>query len=726
MEEHLDLEDSKKQHLLRVYPKYLRLRQGSEIHYNLKLIHPPPKGKAVTIHVRVVTNKSDVTVSPSHVIVTSRNWRQSREIKIASAVDSEVRTFQIHHKICKIYDKVYTVTALLPSLFVSVLQKEATFLFGFGSGIDGQLGKSQIRNITTPSPFVYRWLHPVQISCGKAHSAIIDVHSTLYCFGLGTNGQLGQGDNNVESSHEPLCVSYLTSTHVQYVACGSNHTLCVSVENRVFAWGDNSFGQLGMGCKTTQPVGLPYWVEKLVSVRKVACGGNQSFVMTKTNVLACGSNVAGQLGLGDRIDRSSYEVIPMFRKFCAIADSFNEIDCDMWSTFKPLAEDVELSCGIYHTLALSKGRVYSWGIGDDGRLGHGDEESCFTPTLVKSLVDIPIIGIACGGSHSGVVASNRAVFTWGSGLLGQLGLGRAQCRNVPTRVCVLQNAGVAQLSFGEWHSMALCQSGTLYAWGFGEEGQLGLQDEKFELVHRIALSPVAVQLLPCTGATMVTCGGSHTFVVTERENRRQQFAQLRHQSTIQHQGEHQSMADTIPERRVSRQMSNKCQVEAKSDKLLQSQEETNKLDSVAKRKRHFPRKPESCSQPVSAALADSFSWKLRPLLSRMSVRNAFRQQNREERPVSVPLAGVLPRKSQSRWGTSPRLLRLSRQEGRRNKPEEGLAISQAIRDAVQAATADCLYHNDTNISMKTNSLDTFSSRGDRNQDSKSCKNHVRS
>ncbi|KAG6972853.1 hypothetical protein JG688_00003782, partial [Phytophthora aleatoria] len=153
MEELLGLEDPKKQQLVRIFPKYVRLRQGSEIRYRLKLTRPPSKGKAVTIHVRVIMNKIGITASPSHLVVTSKDWRQIREITVSSSADSELRTFQIHHKIHETYDEVYNATAQLPSLFVSVLQKEATFLFGFGCGINGRLGTDGDTNLTTPTPF---------------------------------------------------------------------------------------------------------------------------------------------------------------------------------------------------------------------------------------------------------------------------------------------------------------------------------------------------------------------------------------------------------------------------------------------------------------------------------------------------------------------------------------------------------------------------------------------
>ncbi|KAG1699264.1 hypothetical protein DVH05_014181 [Phytophthora capsici] len=666
-------------------------------------------------------NKTGISTSPSHLVVTSKDWRQTREITVTSSVDSELRTFQIHHKIHETYDEVYNDAASLPSLFVSVLQKEATFLFGFGCGLDGRIGTTGDSNTTTPTPFSCRWLHPLQLSCGKAHSAIVDVYSNLYCFGLGSNGQLGQGDDCLESSQEPIRVPHLTSTSVQFVACGANHTLCMSVDGRVYAWGDNSFGQIGTGMKTVQPVGSPFRVEKLVSVRGIASGGNQSFILTKTNVLACGSNVAGQLGLGDRIDRISFEHIPFFRKVYVAIDLLSEPSNGVCSE----AEDVELCCGMYHTLAVSGGRLYSWGVGDDGRLGHGDHESRLIPTLITSLKSTQIATAACGGSHSGAVAVSGDVFMWGNGSLGQLGLGKTRSRSVPTRVRVLQDAGVAHLSFGEWHSLALCRDGTLFAWGFGEEGQLGLPDEDLEPTRRVALLPVVVHSLSGTGATMISCGGSHTFVVTVQENRRQQIAQLhRRASQLNIQQEEQRLAAIASlGRRQSIKMLYERRASERAIPVTQSSktqptDQSKKPHQKSSRKCHSARQAEPSAQRVPAAVADSFSWKARPLSSRLSLRNACRQQNREMeewREARTP-PDVLPPMTRSRLAVSPRLLRLSEQVNRRRKPTGSPAVTQAVADAVHAATGTCLRLGSTRFCMEKRSpKETTTRHGQRDE-----------
>lgn len=76
--------------------------------------------------------------------------------------------------------------------------------------------------------------------------------------------------------------------------------------------------------------------------------------------LAAGSNLAGQLGLGDRTDRVVFERVPFFRKFYAGMAVYSSREQLAQSAVMPLGDVVELACGLYHTLALCGQRVYAW------------------------------------------------------------------------------------------------------------------------------------------------------------------------------------------------------------------------------------------------------------------------------------------------------------------------------------------------------------------------------
>ena len=82
-------------------------------------------------------------------------------------------------------------------------------------------------------------------SCGWFHTAVIDSGGFLYTFGADGDGALGHGDG--AARFEPAQVMALADVQVVQVGCGNGHTLALSAEGAVFAWGSNFDGRLGLG-----------------------------------------------------------------------------------------------------------------------------------------------------------------------------------------------------------------------------------------------------------------------------------------------------------------------------------------------------------------------------------------------------------------------------------------------------------------------------------------------
>lgn len=88
---------------------------------------------------------------------------------------------------------------------------------------------------------------------------------------------------------------------------------------------------------------------------------------------------------------------------------------------------VAISSGWDHCLALSDvGKVFSWGSGQNGKLGHGNDVNIPAPTLIQSLADVSdtdgtkIVTISAGCEHSACIDSNGVMYTWGHGDGGRL------------------------------------------------------------------------------------------------------------------------------------------------------------------------------------------------------------------------------------------------------------------------------------------------------------------
>lgn len=187
------------------------------------------------------------------------------------------------------------------------------------------------------------------------------------------------------------------------------------------------------------------------------------------------------------------------------------VGCDYFTTPKLVktlgtAQVVQIACGQYHTLALTNsGDLYSFGSNMYGQLGLGYESEKVTkPTLVKSLRGIPIAQLACGANHSFILSTSGSIYGFGKNLFGQLGVGDMQVRIFPTHVKTLRNQCVRFISCGDDYSTFLTNDGGVFTTGLGSFGQLGHGTYGNEVLPR--------KVLELMGSTVsqIACGRRHT------------------------------------------------------------------------------------------------------------------------------------------------------------------------------------------------------------------------
>ncbi|OXB53393.1 hypothetical protein ASZ78_001893, partial [Callipepla squamata] len=173
---------------------------------------------------------------------------------------------------------------------------------------------------------------------------------------------------------------------------------------------------------------------------------------------------------------------------------------------------VAVSCGEAHTLALNdKGQVYAWGLATDGQLGlPGTEECIRVPRNIKSLSEIQIVQVACGYYHSLALSKGSEVFSWGQNKYGQLGLGyEYKKQNSPQMIKSLLGIPFAQIAAGGAHSFVLTLSGAIFGWGRNKFGQLGLNDDNDRYV------PTLLKSLRTQKVVHICCGEDHTAALTK-------------------------------------------------------------------------------------------------------------------------------------------------------------------------------------------------------------------
>ena len=181
------------------------------------------------------------------------------------------------------------------------------------------------------------------------------------------------------------------------------------------------------------------------------------------------------------------------------------------------AELIAISAGPFHNLGLrADGRIVAWGFNNNGQLGTGDKVTQLRPVLVPvagALVGKQVIAVAAGTYQSFALCADGTVVAWGYNDEGELGDGSTVSTAVPVAVDVtgvLAGKQVAAIATGQYHTLARCTDGTLVAWGYNARGQLGTS------TLNDAHSPVAVDVSGViAGKTVVglSAGEAHSAVL---------------------------------------------------------------------------------------------------------------------------------------------------------------------------------------------------------------------
>jgi hypothetical protein len=279
----------------------------------------------------------------------------------------------------------------------------------------------------------------------------------LYTWGEAAGGALGLGDAFRKALQPMLVRTGLDGVHAARIACGARHCVLVAADGGCFAWGDGTFGCLGLGasvvCATT-----PRRVAALQGTRAMwpACGAWHSAV-----VVAAGDGNVDDGDDGDEGWHSGGEAAAFGRVYVWGDNGRGQLGlgADVPRTFTPTAlggalgsmTAVQVECGDTHTAArTADGGVWWWG-------ADGVTASAPLPTRVAALSALVADEVACGGRHTVVLAASRTqLFTWGAGGGGCLGHGNERACASPTPVVELMGRALRSVAAAGRCTVAVC------------------------------------------------------------------------------------------------------------------------------------------------------------------------------------------------------------------------------------------------------------------------------
>jgi len=310
----------------------------------------------------------------------------------------------------------------------SLLLTETGRVLSFGTGQYGALGHGYSAAKQLPDILRPKYIQAldsvitVYVAAGELHSAVVTADGDVYTWGDGFCGQLGHGDKRPQLSPKQVESGGLDDEVVATICCGSRHTIAITEDGEAYTWGLGHFGVLGRSY-------TPFDYDADAAV--------VNFV---------GDADAPQLGAAGVVLPPVGAAIPP--PMAAVEDRGE----------RNLAEEIMEHIDLIANLSL-----------DDS------SDQCI-PTVVDSLKDIKLMSASAGHRHTLLLDTHGQLYACGAGKTGCLGLGDTETHGFPMRINFFagENVKICQMSAGVDMSMAVSDTGDVYAWGKTDSGRIGL------------------------------------------------------------------------------------------------------------------------------------------------------------------------------------------------------------------------------------------------------------
>lgn len=339
----------------------------------------------------------------------------------------------------------------------------------WGSDASGQLGTLSVSGSSTKPVAIDQGAMPAgatirELATGYSNNCAVASDNKAYCWGNNGYGQLGIGTSGGTAGTPSAVVqgAMPAGATIRQISAGWQATCAIASDNKAYCWGYNAYYGLGNGTNTnsSSPVAVSQGsIPAGLTIRQIAARDNHSCAIASDNKAYCwGLGANGRLGGGVATDRPTpYPV--------------SQGAMPTGAMVRQIIVGGNISCAI-----ASDNKAYCWGQGTDGRLGNGATADALSPVAVSQgamPADRIVQQITAGSDHTCAIASNSKAYCWGLNSSGQLGNGTTTSSSAPVEVSMPGGAKVQRISAGHTHTCATTTDSLTYCWGSNVSGRLG-------------------------------------------------------------------------------------------------------------------------------------------------------------------------------------------------------------------------------------------------------------
>jgi alpha-tubulin suppressor-like RCC1 family protein len=486
------------------------------------------------------------------------------EVTISDHIDETNKTMKKLSEIC--YIGICDITCGERHV---IARTKSGLLYSWGDNCCGQLGDGTICNRNKPRVIIsLEHLNIIAVSCGAYHILALTQDGELFGWGYNRIGQVGNGQNKT-NEWSPVEIKHHSNIKFVMISCGYHHSLALSSNGKVYSWGYNEYGQLGIGQYSNQEI--PQHVIQLnnISIVKIVCGRYHSlFLASNGDIYGCGRNSSAQIGNEMKYNSNIPIIMNDFEKFKDVSASifdnislakseFNEFYICGETCDGNLLSLTKTQCKSYHELrmimSISRRKsqplcyvedqneyadkfailgsdilnqissqvylatIHSYMENKSLIITDSNEIYCMnlmsevsnndSPKQVQEFSQISLTSIVSGATHNLALTANGKIYSWGYNNKGQLGYFTSSGQYRPKIINSIDSS--IKISCGAYHSLALSESGDVYSWGHNYRGELGNNSTSDES------EPYRITKLRFMKVLDIACGYNHSIAVTD-------------------------------------------------------------------------------------------------------------------------------------------------------------------------------------------------------------------